>query len=196
MATTNGSSPGRRERKKAATRQALADAALELFLERGYDKVTVAQIAEAADTAVTTLFAHFPGGKEALILDDSGERELSLTAAVRDRPKGSSVLDALHAFFAGRAPFAENLPEEYRRRMDLVLRTPELCAYARRVWVACQDTLADLLAEAAGASEPDESLRILARYILETPDLASSRPDRRAALAEAFARLKRGWPDL
>jgi hypothetical protein len=77
-----------------------------------------------------------------------------------------------------------------------VLRTPELCAYARRVWVACQDTLADLLAEAAGASEPDESLRILARFILETPDLASSRPDRRAALAEAFARLKRGWPDL
>ncbi|PWK83272.1 TetR family transcriptional regulator [Lentzea atacamensis] len=87
--------PGRREREKAATRAALSEAALKLFLERGYGKVTVAEIAEAADTAVATLFAHFPAGKEALILDDSGEREAALTAAVRERPEGSSVLDAL-----------------------------------------------------------------------------------------------------
>lgn len=81
---------GRRDRKKAATRRTLADAALKLFLERGYDNVTVKEIAEAADTAVATLFAHFPAGKEALILDDSGEREASLTAAIRERPEGTS----------------------------------------------------------------------------------------------------------
>ncbi|MFH8980578.1 TetR/AcrR family transcriptional regulator [Streptomyces varsoviensis] len=188
--------PSRRERKKAATRKALSDAALELFLERGYDKVTVAEIAAAADTAVTTVFAHFPAGKEALILDDSGEREASLAAAVRGRPAGSSALDALHASFAARAPFATNLPEEYQRRMDLVMGTPALCAYARRVWVACTDTLAALLAEAAGRAEADDSLRVLARYVLETPDLASSCPDPQAALAAAFAHLKRGWPGL
>lgn len=193
MATTT---PGRRERKKAATRAALSEAALKLFLERGYDKVTVAEIAEAADTAVATLFAHFPAGKEALILDDSGEREASLTAAVRERPEGSSVLDALHAFFASRAPFKEDLPKEYQRRMDLVMRTPVLRAYARTVWIACQGTLATLLAEAAGLAEPDDSLHALARYVLETPDLAATRPDRRAALAEAFSHLRRGWPNL
>ncbi|MFD6073807.1 TetR/AcrR family transcriptional regulator, partial [Amycolatopsis lurida] len=48
--------PGRRERKKAATRQALADAALKLFLERGYDQVSIRDIAEAADVSTTTLF--------------------------------------------------------------------------------------------------------------------------------------------
>ncbi|WP_280431681.1 helix-turn-helix domain-containing protein, partial [Nocardia brasiliensis] len=57
--------PGRRERKKAANRQALADAALRLFLERGYDAVGVREIADAADVSVATLFKHFPGGKEA-----------------------------------------------------------------------------------------------------------------------------------
>jgi AcrR family transcriptional regulator len=187
---------GRRDRKKAATRKALADAALKLFLERGYDNVTVKEIAEAADTAVATLFAHFPAGKEALILDDSGEREASLTAAVRERQEGTSVLDALHAFFADRAPFRQDLPEEYQRRMDLVMNTPALWAYARTVWVACQDPLAALLVEAAGLEEADDSLHALARYVLETPDLASSRPDRGAALAQAFTHLKQGWPGL
>ncbi|MFF3286570.1 TetR/AcrR family transcriptional regulator [Streptomyces sp. NPDC003023] len=197
MATT-GSAPGRRERKKAATRRALADAALELFLEHGYEKVTIAQIADAADTATTTLFAHFPAGKEALILDDSGEREASLADAVRNRPEGSSALDALHAFFAGRPPFADgqDLPERYRRAAELVMNTPALWAYARQVWVACQDPLARLLAEAAGQDEPDESLHVLARYVLEIPDLASGRPDRKAVLAEAFRRLKLAWPEL
>lgn len=197
MATT-GAAPGRRERKKAATRKALADAALELFSEHGYDKVTIAQIAEAADTATTTLFAHFPAGKEALILDDSGEREAALTAAVRNRPTGTSALDALHNFFAGRAPFADenDLPERYRRAAKLVMDTPALWAYARQVWVACQDSLADLLAEAAGQSEPDESLHLLARYVLEIPDLASGRPDRKAAFDEAFRRLHKAWPEL
>ncbi|MZD04579.1 TetR family transcriptional regulator, partial [Streptomyces sp. SID5785] len=165
MAKTGTVAPGRRERKKAATRKALADAALELFLEHGYDKVTVAQIAEAADTATTTLFAHFPAGKEALILDDSGEREAALTEAVRDRPDGASALDALHSFFAARAPFADDrdLPERYRRASKLVMDTPALWAYARRVWVACQEPLARLLAEADGRAEPDESFRLLAR---------------------------------
>ena len=188
--------PGRRDRKKAMTRKALADAALELFLARGYDNVTVKEISEAADTAVATLFAHFPHGKEALVLDDSTERAASLTTAVRERVDGVSALDALHAFFAARAPFADDLPAEYRRRMDLIMGTPALWAYARTVWIACQDTLAGLLAEAAGRAEPDDSLHVLARYVLETPDLASARPDRKAALAEAFEHLKKGWPGL
>ncbi|MFE2143549.1 TetR/AcrR family transcriptional regulator, partial [Streptomyces sp. NPDC059456] len=49
---------GRRERKKAATRRAIADAALHLFLERGYDEVGIREIADAADVSNTTLFKH------------------------------------------------------------------------------------------------------------------------------------------
>ncbi|KJK57800.1 hypothetical protein UK12_14285 [Saccharothrix sp. ST-888] len=58
---TDGKAPaGRRERKKAATRRALADAALRLFLERGYEQVGIREIADAADVSTTTLFKHFP----------------------------------------------------------------------------------------------------------------------------------------
>ncbi len=61
--------PGRRERKKQLTRQAISDVATRLFLERGFDAVTVAEIAAAADVAVQTVFNHFPT-KEDLFFDD------------------------------------------------------------------------------------------------------------------------------
>ncbi len=60
---------GRRERKKAATRKAISDAATELFLERGFDEVSIREIAERADVSPTTVFAHFPS-KEALVFDE------------------------------------------------------------------------------------------------------------------------------
>ncbi|QFU91274.1 TetR/AcrR family transcriptional regulator [Amycolatopsis sp. YIM 10] len=186
----------RRERKKAATRQALADAALRLFLERGYDKVTVAQIAEAADTAVTTLFAHYPGGKEALVLGDGEERAAALTAAVRERAEGVSILRALHDFLARRGPFDPDPDPAYRSRTELVVATPALRAYARKLWTGSESTLAAVIAEESGRDPGDLSVRVLARYVLEIPDLASLEPDPRAALRTAFAHLERGWPEF
>jgi AcrR family transcriptional regulator len=85
---------GRRERKKAQTRQALADAALELFLERGYDEVGVKDVADAADVSVTTLFKYFPS-KEALLFDQEDDIEAALVLAVRGRPPGHTIVDAL-----------------------------------------------------------------------------------------------------
>ncbi|MGW5648430.1 helix-turn-helix domain-containing protein [Saccharopolyspora sp. NPDC003752] len=79
-----GGAMGRRERKKAATCQALADAAMELFLRRGFDRVSVREIADAADGSTTTLFKHFPS-KEALVFGEAVDHEAELVAAVRDR---------------------------------------------------------------------------------------------------------------
>jgi AcrR family transcriptional regulator len=59
-------------------------AALRLFLERGFDDVTVAEVADAADVSVTTVFDHFPS-KEALVFDEEAEREVQLLGAVRER---------------------------------------------------------------------------------------------------------------
>lgn len=193
---TETQAPGRRERKKAATRQALAASARQLFLERGFAEVTVAEVADAADTAVSTLFAHFPGGKEALVLGDGDERERALTAAVRQRPAGVSVLQALRDFLATRGPFDPDPEPEARRIAALVVATPALRAHARSLWTGCEATLVRVVAEQAGRDADDLSLRLLARYVLEIPDLAGTERDPTAALDAAFAHLRLGWPDL
>lgn len=83
---------GLRERKKERTRRRIADVALGLFAERGYDAVTVNEVAAAADVAKATLFAYFPT-KESLVLDGVGGDDLA--TVVRDRPAGRSPLAAL-----------------------------------------------------------------------------------------------------
>lgn len=189
---------GRRERKKAETRRALSEAAARLFLERGFEEVTVAEVAEEADTAVTTLFNHFPDGKVALLFDgeesDRGEdRAAALVAAVRHRPAGCDVLMAVESFIGSRGPFKTRAGAGYRRRVRLIRETPALRAYARRMWTDCEDALTAVLAEETGRGA-DAALRALARFALEIPDLAGQEPDAREALAEVFARLRRGWP--
>ncbi|NUW38558.1 TetR/AcrR family transcriptional regulator [Nonomuraea rhodomycinica] len=190
MATTMG----RRERKKAQTRQALSQAALRLFGEHGYDRVTVAQIAEEADVSVATLFAHVPDGKEALIFDDGAERGLWLVAAVRERPPGQPVLQALRRCLASRGPFSTDLPPELRRKRDLIVATPALREYSRKLWIAAEAALAEAIATDSGRDPRDMTVRALARYVLEIPDLAGAEPDPRAALDAIFDLLESGWP--
>lgn len=88
--------PGRRERKKQVTRQALTAAAVRLFTERGYDETSVADIAEAADVSKRTFFLHFPT-KEDVLLADSDERVTSAVRAIAERAPGTSPRDALAA---------------------------------------------------------------------------------------------------
>lgn len=187
---------GRRERKKMQTRLALSKAALRLFLERGFDSVTVAEIAEEADTAVTTLFKHFPSGKESLILDDGAEREASVTAAVRGRATGQSIVGALHEFFSERGVFAPHPSPLFVRQLELVASTPALRAYARRIWTGCETALTEAMAAELGRDANDLELRILARYVLEAPDLAGAQEVPGQALDLLFDHLERGWPGV
>jgi AcrR family transcriptional regulator len=200
---------GRRERKKLQTRRALAEAALKLILERGYHAVTVAEIAEEADTAVTTLFKHFPDGKESLIFHGGAELELglppggaedrpaALAAAIRDRGEGVGVLDAIEAFIGERGSFnAGRRSARFRRQLRLIVETPELRAYARRLWMDCEDAVIAEMAAATGRPVDDPALRAVARYALETPNLFGADPDGREALREVFDRLRAGWPEL
>jgi AcrR family transcriptional regulator len=184
---------GRRERKKAATRQALTDAALRLFLEHGYDGVTVTQIADEADVSIATLFKHVPDGKQALIFDDGSERREAILAALRGRPAGQSALQALHAYLARRGPFGHDFPPDLCRRLDLIMSTPELYRYQRRLWLRAEIPLAMALAEESGRADPSPADRALARYVLEAPALAGEGPDPRGALREIFDHLETGW---
>lgn len=84
---------GRRERKKRQTRQAISDVATELFIERGFDAVTVAEVAKAADVAVQTVFNHFPT-KEDLFFDQTGWWT-GPAEAIQQTAPGGDVVEAL-----------------------------------------------------------------------------------------------------
>ena len=182
---------GRRERKKAATRQAIADAALELFLERGYDRVSIRDIAEAADVSTTTLFKHFPG-KEALVFDRDEDREAQMIAAVRQRPAGQGIVEALREHvLASWLPVAAH--PRWSEFTDLVASTPALQGYAERMWTRHTAALSAAIADDVGVSRDDLACRALARFILEIPALSQGRQDPRTAVEVVFDLLTHGW---
>jgi AcrR family transcriptional regulator len=87
---------GLRERKKRAAREAIAATARRLFAERGFDAVTVAEVAAAADVSEKTVFNHF-ATKEDLAFAGREQGIAEFVAAITERPPGSSVLDAFRA---------------------------------------------------------------------------------------------------
>jgi AcrR family transcriptional regulator len=183
---------GRRQRKNAQTRAALAEAALRLFLEKGYDAVSVKEIADAVDISVPTLFNHVPDGKEALMFDDGTERRESLLAAVQDRKSGQSVMAALREFMSGRGPFVAKPTADFRRRTGLIMNTPALRGYSRTLWIRCEEPLAAAIAAELG-SPPDElTARAVARYVLEIPQFVGDAADPLDALGAVFDLLEHG----
>jgi len=182
---------GRRERKKAATRQAIADAALRLFLERGYDQVSIRDIADAADVSTTTVFKHF-SGKEALVFDQEEDREAELVAAVAKRAAGQDILDALRQYVLDTwLPIAAH--PQLAGFTDLVDSTPVLRAYGERMWTRHTDSLSAAIADDLGVDHDDLACAALARFVLEIPALTRDRQDRRAAVQEIFDILTHGW---
>jgi AcrR family transcriptional regulator len=94
---------GLRESKKLHTRQEIADRAMELFARRGFDHVTVAEVAEAANVSEKTVYNYFPT-KEDLFFDEVPARRAALAAAITDRREGESILDALRRLQSAECP--------------------------------------------------------------------------------------------
>ncbi|WP_069166081.1 TetR/AcrR family transcriptional regulator [Nocardia altamirensis] len=184
---------GRRERKKAANRQALADAALRLFLERGFDAVGVREIAEAADVSVATLFKHFPGGKEALVFDQDAGREAALVAAVRERPTGQSIPQALRELLRDEPSRQVREHPRFADFRRLIDTTPALREYARRMWLRHENALAAAIATDIGLPENDPACQALAHFTLEAVTLVYGRDDAESALDRIFTLLDTGW---
>src|SRR4051812_37855231 len=93
--------PGLRERKKQRTRQLIAETARRLFHERGFERVTVAEIAREAEVAEATVFNYFPT-KEDLFYSRLEAFEDELLDAIRRRDAGTSVAAAFAEFLLGR----------------------------------------------------------------------------------------------
>jgi AcrR family transcriptional regulator len=183
---------GRRERKKAATRQAIADAALRLFLERGYDEVGIREIADAADVSTTTLFKHFPV-KEALVFDEDADQEARLLAAVRERPQGRSIPAALREHALRYRMAATVGDPRFTAFFDLVNSTPALRDYVQTMWLRHANALARTIAEDSGLPADDPTCAALAHFALEAPRAARGHDDPRRAVTRAFDLLENGW---
>ncbi|MFJ4365305.1 TetR/AcrR family transcriptional regulator [Streptomyces chartreusis] len=148
---------GLRERKKRETRQRISDIATGLFLEHGFVTVTIAEVAEAADVSVNTVYNYFPA-KEDLFFDRSAGVVEQLSRWVRGRAKGESaagaVLRELRADVESVSPRV-GLIEGYDRFMRCIQEAPPLRS---RLWSMQQeihDHLEATLREEAGADAAD-----------------------------------------
>ncbi|MFI6349046.1 TetR/AcrR family transcriptional regulator [Streptomyces sp. NPDC050560] len=182
--------PGRRERKKAATRQRIADTALRLFLEKGYDAVGIRDVAAEADVAVTTVFSHF-AAKEALVFERDADFERRLTGAVTDRAPQEPLVPALrreiealvrHCSAEGAAPV-----------WHLVDGTPALREYEESMRLRHAESLAAAIAADPGCSRSQTACRTIARFAVDAYALAREAADPQAAVDEIFRMVEAAW---
>lgn len=186
----DGAAVGRRERKKAATRAAILEAATTLFLARGFDAVTVREIADEADVSPKTVFTHFPH-KEALVFSDEGERHERLIAAVSGRLPGTTISDALKAHYL--SEIAELQSEPQRQILALMEDTPALIDYAEKMWLRHEDALVAAITEELGLEEPSDEIRLYVRFALQIQLVAVREADPAPTIDAGFRLLDKGW---
>jgi AcrR family transcriptional regulator len=144
--------PGRRELRRQETRAAIVDAAAELFAERGFDAVSVMEIARRAGVVEKTVFNHFPV-KEGLVFDADPPMRAALLDAVRRRPAGESVSAAAGSFVVA-AVGRLGSPEAAAgiAGMARVIRgSRTLQVREREILGELTNALAELIAEETGA---------------------------------------------
>ncbi len=158
---------GLRERKKRQTRQYISDVATALFVERGFDAVTVAEIAAAADVSVNTVYNYFPA-KEDLFLDRSSGMAGRLARWVRGRDEGESaaqaVLRELRAEVEAVSP-SVGLFSGYADFMRVIEAAPTLRSRLWAVSQEVQDNLERALREETGAADDDRLPTLMAGQI-------------------------------
>ncbi|KAA2263728.1 TetR/AcrR family transcriptional regulator [Solihabitans fulvus] len=136
---------GLREQKKRQTRQAISHVATRLFIERGFDAVTIAEVASAAGVAKMTVTNHFPR-KEDLVLDLHEELVAGPARAVAERAPGESAAAAIRQFYfealAGRDAALGFSGEPFAR---LITESPVLRARLREIHEEREDALAAVL---------------------------------------------------
>jgi AcrR family transcriptional regulator len=201
---------GLRERKKRETRETIARTAMDLFGERGYDAVTVADVARAADVSEKTVFNYFPA-KEDLVFGRGQARRQALIHDIRTRPPGTSLVE----------PFRRQT-EELIDRLDqgpdeAIVAVPRLVTGSsvlrERLFLGWEREAAELtpvIAEETGA-EPDDLLPgIVARSLAWThrlvfraaftrliagEDHAAVAADLRTQASRAYDQLEHGLRD-
>ncbi|MGB2571984.1 TetR family transcriptional regulator [Micromonospora citrea] len=174
---TSPSSPDRalplRERKKLRTRRALADAALRLFTERGFDTTTVDDLVDAVEVSRSSFFRIFPA-KEAAAIEAEVELWSAYLAALDGHPLSGGVLtglsDLLRAVVTGLGP---DWAQRYVATRRLVRTAPALLAYAEHHRVEVEQRLAERVADKLALPPGDLRPQVLAGLLLTAWRLAA-----------------------
>lgn len=196
---------GLRERKRRRMYRTLSDTAIRLFLERGFDAVSVADVAAAAEISKPTLFRYFPT-KEDLVLYRFADHEDEAARVVREGP---SPIEALRRRFLDGLERCDpitglNDHPEVLAYQSLLYGTPALVArmygYLERSEAALAEALGGGLEARLAAGQIVAVQRILAqenwRRIATGERAADVRGDAVAAAERAFAVLEAGLPGL
>jgi AcrR family transcriptional regulator len=203
--------PGLRERKKEQTRQAIAEAARRLFAERGFEAVTVAEVAREAEVSEGTVFNYFPT-KEDLFYREMEVFEAELLDAVRHRGVGESVPKAFRRFVLDRSVrlAREEVADLIVTAARIVADSPTLQAREREMVAQYTESLAKLIAEETRASDGDLVPAVVANALMGVqralvayvhasvlagrrgPELAA---EVRSKGKRGFARLEQGLAD-
>jgi AcrR family transcriptional regulator len=195
--------PGRRERKKLATRAAVREAALRLAVRYGVENVTVEQIAAEADVAERTFFNHFATKEDAVVAAAAAGAD-ALVAEFRARPPGEPVLRAIREAVLVVMDRTDAFGRDHRAALRLMRDTPSLTPHQMAVLTAEEESLAGAIAErtARGGLYPQlaaaaalAALRIvLGRWLDHVGDAGDAPPLDllRAEVDEALSQLADG----
>jgi AcrR family transcriptional regulator len=185
---------GLRERKKQRTRELIAEVALRLFSERGFEHVTVAEVARAAEVSEQTVFNHYPT-KEDLVYWRMEAFEQTLLAAIRDREPGESLLAAFGRFVGEAQGLLAKGDVAARERLATVNRmiaeSPALLAREQRLFAGYTDSLAALIAHEEGAKPDDIKPWVTANALIGIQRVLVGQVRRRIIEGVPHARIAR-----
>jgi AcrR family transcriptional regulator len=160
---------GLRERKKQRTRQLLSETARRLFSERGFEQVSVAEIAREADVSEQTVFNYFPS-KEDLVYSGLETFEDQLLSAILERAPGRTVIAAFGEFILEPRGLLAANDDTAARQLIAVTRmiaaSPALGVREQQILARYTDTLAQLIADETGARAGDLRPYVVANALI------------------------------
>ena len=182
-----------RERKKLRTRRALADAALRLFTENGFDATTLDELAEDAEVSKSTFSRTFPA-KEAAGIEAEAELWTACLTALEDGELSGHVLTALHRTLAGAAAGLDpGWDERFLATRRLIAAEPALLRYTEHYRAQVKEQIAAILAARLRLDPDDLRLHVLAELVMTAWSLSGRAWVRRGgkggrpALLDGFA---------
>jgi AcrR family transcriptional regulator len=178
---------GLRERKKQETRQAISDIATVMFVERGFDAVTISQVAEAAGVSKMTVTNYFPR-KEDLVFDRGEAIIASLASVVASRAPGESLLAAIRRDYTQAAARGDvTLGLSSPAFAAMIENSPVLSGRGLEILYQRERALGDAIAAETGADDPQQ--RIVAAYLASVHRVLYAEGSRRSLAGQPRAEI-------